>query len=599
MIYPKSDGWGMQAVPKVARRVREPQGPAGGVGGPQRRGPGRGHRRPGRDLRPHQALLRLRGLARGHPRARRPGPRGLTRTPRCRVSCGSPGRFAPTARPRRPRPPTRRSPPGARARAPTMPSSTPRADSIPPAALVRCSLIRRTSSIAPSARSTSARSAGASSPSTPPARHQHPRPGQRVGDLQRQRDPSSGSIDHEQLVAADLAQRRRPRGQPVLGRHDPDAVVGAALGHRLLELGQRLLARLARVLGLEDDPPARGARAAVDVHHDVALAPAGAAEVADRVAVVAHPARDRVHRLGHRLLVGAALGGAARGLGRDVRRPSRARSAGPPARASSATICSRIASSCASWRVAASRAARRCAALKSASGLEPSARGELPQQVLAHARGLLEHDLRAAGAARRRVEPSPNSRASSLARCPFSGAEDLVDLGPEELGHHPRLVGERGLHLARDLLELVADELGVDRVLLALQHPRADLDRVRRPPAPGSRPPRSGGPGTPPWRDRRRRRSRRSPGPSGRARGVGGGAWRLPRVTTHATRRSGRNPQQRFGSATTVTVAAFDGAERLPARVDGDHRPGARSRRGRRRTPLPVTPTSVNSTPLR
>ena len=50
----------------------------------------------------------------------------------------------------------------------TSPSSTPRADSIPPAALVRCSLIRRTSSSAPSARSTSARSAGASSPSTPP-----------------------------------------------------------------------------------------------------------------------------------------------------------------------------------------------------------------------------------------------------------------------------------------------------------------------------------------------------------------------------------------------------------------------------------------------
>ena len=40
--------------------------------------------------------------------------------------------------------------------------------SIPPSALVSCGLIRRTSSIAPSARSTSARSAAASSPSTPP-----------------------------------------------------------------------------------------------------------------------------------------------------------------------------------------------------------------------------------------------------------------------------------------------------------------------------------------------------------------------------------------------------------------------------------------------
>ena len=61
---------------------------------------------------------------------------------------------------------------------------------------------------------------------------------------------------------------------------------------------------------------------------------------------------------------------------------------------------------------------------------------------------------------------------------PVLGAEDLVDLGPEELGHDPRLVGERGLDLATHLLELVAHELGVDRVLLALEHARADLDRV-------------------------------------------------------------------------------------------------------------------------
>jgi hypothetical protein len=61
---------------------------------------------------------------------------------------------------------------------------------------------------------------------------------------------------------------------------------------------------------------------------------------------------------------------------------------------------------------------------------------------------------------------------------PVLGPEDLVDLGAEELGDDPRLVGERGLDLARHLLELVADELGVDRALLALQHPRADLDRV-------------------------------------------------------------------------------------------------------------------------
>ena len=65
-------------------------------------------------------------------------------------------------------------------------SSSPRACSIPPAAVVSWVLMRRTSSIAPSARSTSVRSAPASSPSPPRLGHQHARAGQRVGDLERE-----------------------------------------------------------------------------------------------------------------------------------------------------------------------------------------------------------------------------------------------------------------------------------------------------------------------------------------------------------------------------------------------------------------------------
>ena len=57
-------------------------------------------------------------------------------------------------------------------------------------------------------------------------------------------------------------------------------------------------------------------------------------------------------------------------------------------------------------------------------------RGELAQQVLAHPGRLLEHDLRATGVARRRVEPSPNSRAAPWPD-PVLGAEDLVDLAPK------------------------------------------------------------------------------------------------------------------------------------------------------------------------
>ena len=83
------------------------------------------------------------------------------------------------------------------------------------------------------------------------------------------------------------------------------------------------------------------------------------------------------------------------------------------------------------------------------------------------------------------------ARAARLRQVPVLGPEDLVDLGPEELGHDPRLVGERGLDLARDLLELVAHELGVDRGLLALEHPRADLDRVDHDARRRPRPPRS------------------------------------------------------------------------------------------------------------
>ncbi len=66
-----------------------------------------------------------------------------------------------------------------------------------------------------------------------------------------------------------------------------------------------------------------------------------------------------------------------------------------------------------------------------------------------------------------------------LGQVPVLGTEDLVDLRAEELRDDAGLVRERGLHLARDLLELVADVLRVHRRLLALEHARADLDRVR------------------------------------------------------------------------------------------------------------------------
>ena len=73
------------------------------------------------------------------------------------------------------------------------------------------------------------------------------------------------------------------------------------------------------------------------------------------------------------------------------------------------------------------------------------------------------------------VEPSPNSRCSSLARCPSSAPKTSSTLAPKNSATTRALSVNARLHLARDLLELVADELGVDA-------------RSARAPAPARRP---------------------------------------------------------------------------------------------------------------
>jgi hypothetical protein len=59
-----------------------------------------------------------------------------------------------------------------------------------------------------------------------------------------------------------------------------------------------------------------------------------------------------------------------------------------------------------------------------------------------------------------------------------AGRERLVHLLAELVGHLAGAVGERHLHLARDLVELVLDELRVGAGLLAVEHARADLHGV-------------------------------------------------------------------------------------------------------------------------
>src|SRR3954469_24657069 len=62
---------------------------------------------------------------------------------------------------------------------------------------------------------------------------------------------------------------------------------------------------------------------------------------------------------------------------------------------------------------------------------------------------------------------------------PRLGPERLVDLAADLLGHLAGALGEHELDLARRLVELALHELGVGAGLLAVEHARSDLDRVR------------------------------------------------------------------------------------------------------------------------
>jgi hypothetical protein len=185
---------------------------------------------------------------------------------------------------------------------------------------------------------------------------------------------------------------------------------------------------------------------------------------------------DRVDGVEHRLLVGAALGGRAGVLGGDVERLLALglelddlvleRRDLLVERAQVAVLL-------------LGRAPHR----GDRPGLEVRERvvrvggRELLEQVLAHARRLLGHDRAqlVLDGDRRLGAEQPLELLGELAAL---GREDLVDALAEELRDEPRLLRERALDLARDLLELGPDEVGVDLGLLAREHARADLDRV-------------------------------------------------------------------------------------------------------------------------
>ena len=61
---------------------------------------------------------------------------------------------------------------------------------------------------------------------------------------------------------------------------------------------------------------------------------------------------------------------------------------------------------------------------------------------------------------------------------PAVGAEELVDLLPEVVGHLLGPLRERRLDVARRAVELAPHEVGVGACLLAIEHARADLNGV-------------------------------------------------------------------------------------------------------------------------
>ena len=104
-------------------------------------------------------------------------------------------------------------------------------------------------------------------------------------------------------------------------------------------------------------------------------------------------------------------------------------------------------------------------------------RRELAHHVLARAHERLGHEL--AHAVLDRGRATVAEELLEVARkVPVLGSEHLVDLRAEVLGDRAGLVGELTFELAGRALELGLHVLGVGGRLLAVEHPRADHERV-------------------------------------------------------------------------------------------------------------------------
>ena len=220
--------------------------------------------------------------------------------------------------------------------------------------------------------------------------------------------------------------------------------------------------------------------AGADRHHDVADLARGLLDVADGRAVVAEGQRERIDGRGDLLLVAAPLGRAALGLGGDLLElVLLALELDDLLAQRGELLVHRLELLGLRLRVVAHRADGH--ALEGGQRVVVAVGGELPAQVLAHLDADLGQQRLDAVLHRDRGLVAEVAR-QRLGHVAVLGPEGVVDALVEALGHQPRALDEGRVELARGLLELGLDEVGVGARLLAVEHAGADRDRVEHQP---------------------------------------------------------------------------------------------------------------------
>ena len=150
------------------------------------------------------------------------------------------------------------------------------------------------------------------------ALHQHPRASEPVGELERQR-ARLGVERNDDLVAVVLAQRLDLGGQLLLGRHDEQREVGAALGERVVRAPSWRCGceRRLSLASITSRPRAGPCAASIATTTSPTL-PVASTKSPTASATSPWASAIAVDRVGHALLEGPALGAPALALGLEL-----------------------------------------------------------------------------------------------------------------------------------------------------------------------------------------------------------------------------------------------------------------------------------------